>query len=203
MKIANFRSHEIVRTCTKNYANYNRYKTALSTDFKQRCAYCNIHEDTLGLVSFQIDHFVPKAAFEGKKDALLTQYNNLIWACPKCNNAKTDQFSGDILIEPPSNDYFYDPVTVDYNTIFYRDENGSISSDDTKGNDIIGRLKLYRPLHNFAWVYELIDKLEKDTKSKIEQAAEDDKEKLKNIHYKLLCQKDDLRKWLYTAYKAK
>ena len=59
---------------------------------------------------------------------------------------------------------FYDPVKVDYNTIFFRNQLGSIDSVDDKGKDTIVRLKLYRPIHNLSWIceemYSTAEKLE-------------------------------------------
>ena len=54
---------------------------------------------------------------------------------------------------------FYNPVETDYNNIFYRNELGGIDSDDPKGREMIKILKLYRPVHNFALLYERYEKL--------------------------------------------
>ncbi|MCL2361657.1 MAG: HNH endonuclease [Defluviitaleaceae bacterium] len=165
MKYRDFRDFIIIRTCTKQYTNYESYKDALEKDFNMRCAYCNLHITSI-TTPFEIDHFIPKDTFKGKKDYLITQYDNLVLSCKKCNNAKGNQFQGDIYSTYPTNKQFYSPVDTDYNTIFYRTEYGAIASDDTKGKQMIGDLKLYRTIHNLAWICEetkkLIDKFDQE-----------------------------------------
>lgn len=48
---------------------------------------------------------------------------------------------------------------MDYNRIFYRNELGGIDSDDQKGREMIKLLKLYRPVHNLAWLLERMERL--------------------------------------------
>lgn len=57
---------------------------------------------------------------------------------------------------------------TDYNTIFYRDDVGSICSDDEKGRDMINRIKLYRPIHNLLLICEIT----KNTLEKINKQIE-------------------------------
>ena len=157
MRIDCFRSHCIAR-CSPPAANdYKSYRRFLAEDFKHRCAYCNLH-DTRITTPFHIDHFIPRKEFEHLRPDLDTDYNNLIYSCPKCNNAKRDKFQGDLSLPNPTNEMFYDPVNVDYNTIFYRNEIGAIDSDDIKGKEMIKALKLYRPIHILAWICEKLDK---------------------------------------------
>lgn len=157
MKYENFKNHEIRKTPGIHYRDLNRYRPYLSMDFEQRCCYCNMHEDTL-TSPFHIDHFIPVAVVEGKKDDLKTDYENLMWACPKCNIAKGSKYPGEFVdtgrIE---NGYFYNPVETDYNTIFFRNELGGIDSTDPKGRQMIKDLKLYRPIHNLAWLLEKLE----------------------------------------------
>ncbi len=63
------------------------------------------------------------------------------------------------------NELFYNPVDVDYNQIFYRNEYGGIDSADEKGRKMIAELKLYRPLYNFAWMLEQL----RNTAEKLER----------------------------------
>ena len=91
-----------------------------------------------------------------------------MWACPKCNLSKGDKYKGDFQGSSKiENELFYNPVEVDYNDIFFRNEIGGIDSEDEKGREMIKLLKLYRPIHNLAW---LIERLEKLTLN-LEQAA--------------------------------
>ena len=111
-------------------------------------------------ISYHVEHFIPVKAFEGKKDTLLTEYENLMWACPKCNLSKGDKYKGNFQSSSKiENELFYNPVEVDYNDIFFRNEIGGIDSDDAKGREMIKLLKLYRPIHNLAWLIERLEKL--------------------------------------------
>jgi len=118
MKISNFGNHIITRTCKKKYIDYHRYKKYLQTDFSHRCCYCNLSEETMGTIEFQIDHFIPKKHFINVRDELDTAYENLMLSCPKCNRAKSDQYEGDIESPQIENKLFYNPDQVDYNAIF-------------------------------------------------------------------------------------
>lgn len=174
MKYRNFREFKIVRTCAKTYKTHTSYKQYLRNDFNNRCAYCNLPENLFTTTPFETDHFIPRAQFKGVKDYLETQYDNLVLSCKKCNDAKSDKYSGDITSDNPKNYQFYDPVEIDYNKIFYRTEYGSISSDDKKGLQMIDDLLLYRPIHNLAWICEetkkLIDKINKKVEEETNQS---------------------------------
>lgn len=173
----------IKRNCDKKYKDYHSYKDYLKADFRNRCAYCNMHDNWIMPLPFQIDHFIPRAKFErAKRNDLDNDYCNLMYSCPVCNRLKGDAFDGEIPEDIISNPYFYNPVDIDYNTIFTRDEKGRILSEDALGKDMIKRLQLYRPTKQMAWfldelkqVYDEIEKriqLEKDLekKSKLECA---------------------------------
>ena len=122
MKKYPFRDHQITRSCETHYRDYHQYLSDLKRDFSNRCCYCNISDKTLGTTPFQIDHFIPKAKFVGTRDELLTQYNNLVLSCPKCNRSKGSQYTGNIHSDTIENSLFYNPDEVDYNTVFYRNE---------------------------------------------------------------------------------
>lgn len=162
-----FRNYEIHRTFTKKYEDYHSYKEYLKADFHSRCAYCNLL-DTQITTSYEIDHFVPKDIFKDDWPELEKTYGNLVYSCKKCNGAKSNQYKGDIGKRIIENELFYDPENTDYNTIFYRDDVGSICSDDEKGRDMINRIKLYRPIHNLAWICEIT----KNTLEKINKQIE-------------------------------
>lgn len=161
-----FRNHENKRTCTKTYANYQDYKQYLASDFSHRCAYCNLLDSKITSF-FEVDHFVPQAETKKNKDFVFldTDYNNLVYACRNCNNAKSNIFEGDLTIDPYENKRFYDPVKKDYNEIFERNKYGAISSADSKGKSMIVDLKLYKPIHNLAWICEQLDSLSERLKN--------------------------------------
>ena len=150
-----FKKHRIERTCTKEYKDYHRYKESLQKDFGGHCAYCNLNEEWVAPLPFEVDHFIPRACFEAAgRDDLDTDYLNLIFSCPRYNRLKGNRFEGDILEHEISNPYFYNPAETDYNTIFYRDEKGRIHSDDELGEQMIRMLRLYRPSKQVAWLLD-------------------------------------------------
>ena len=90
-----FRDFMIKRNCNEEYSDYHRYKPFLRTDFNKRCAYCNLSEERI-TTYFEIDHYIPKDAFKDIRPELETDYNNLMFACRKCNSEKSSMFKGDV-----------------------------------------------------------------------------------------------------------
>ena len=150
-----FKKHRIERTCSKEYKDYHRYKESLQKDFGGHCAYCNLNEEWVAPLPFEVEHFLPRTKLkgQGRKD-LDTDYRNRIFSCPQCNRLKGHRFEGDIPEHEISNPYFYNPAETDYNTIFYRDEKGRIHSDDELGERMIRMLRLYRPSKQVAWLLD-------------------------------------------------
>lgn len=150
-----FKKHTISRNCDKKYQNYHSYKKYLETDFEHHCAYCDMYDEWIMPLPFQIDHFIPRAAFEkAERTDLDNDYNNLMYSCPICNRLKSDTFEGKVPETGISNPFFYNPVDIDYNTIFERDDMGRICSNDELGKAMIKRLQLYRPTKQMAWFLE-------------------------------------------------
>lgn len=106
-----------------------------------------------------------------------------MYACKKCNSTKSGKFKGDLSLPAPTNELFYDPTLVDYNTVFYRNELGAIDSDDPKGKEMIKLLKLYRPIHILAWLCEEIDL----TADKLEKAIISEPDEKKKQEYEKAC----------------
>lgn len=182
MKYDDFKKHKIHKRKGLQLEPYSKYRPYLSEDFERRCCYCNMCESTI-TTPFHIEHFIPQKEFEGKKDSLLTDYRNLMWACPKCNLSKGSKYAGNFMeSDEIENDLFYNPEKTDYNIIFYRNELGIIDSDDPKGREMIRILKLYRPIHTLSW---LIEKLS-DTYDLLEQAivSEEDIERRRELEEK-------------------
>lgn len=172
MKYKDFRDFKIVRNCKREYKNYKSYLPNLADDFKHRCAYCNMLDKYISQ-GYPIDHFIPREVYEKAKLAELEyDYNNLMYCCPKCNNSKSSQYEGNIYDGSYKNEMFYNPVDIDYNNIFYRNEYGGISSEDVKGKDMIINLKLFSPIYHFSFLIEevtdVVDKLDK----KIEETTD-------------------------------
>lgn len=180
MRYEKFKEHQIVRTCKEQFDKYSKYKPYLEKDFKERCCYCNMPSELL-TIPYHVEHFIPVKVFEGKKDSLLTDYNNLMWACPKCNLSKGNKYEGDLLNSTKiENKLFYNPVEVDYNDIFFRNEIGGIESEDPKGQEMIKILKLYRPIHNLAWLIERLEKLALKLEKEAEKEHDLERKRLLN-----------------------
>ena len=178
MKYEKFKEHEIKRTCDEKFDKYSKYKPYFKKDFQERCCYCNMPSELL-TIPYHVEHFIPIKAFEGKKDSLLTEYENLMWACPKCNLSKGDKYKGDFLTSSKiENELFYNPVETDYNDIFFRNEIGGIDSEDAKGREMIKLLKLYRPIHNLAWLIERLEKLALNLEQAARQETDEVRKKL-------------------------
>ena len=203
MKLMLFKEHSIVRSSPPEYKDYKNYREHLENDFRHRCAYCNLLDSRI-TTPFEIDHFVPKKAFEGIWDELVNTYENLMYSCKKCNNAKRAQFSGEIHPPDIKNELFYNPTVVDYNDVFFRNEYGAINSDDEKGLDMIIRLHLYRPIHSLAWICEILFELESTLKRAIEkEVLKERKDKLKEAHYKICEYYIELSQLFISSYNDK
>lgn len=192
MKYANFKEHEIKRTCQKIYEKPSGYRPYLEKDFHDRCCYCNMPQNLI-TSPFHVDHFIPCKVFKGKRDTLWTDYENLMWSCPKCNLSKGDKYQGDFMSTLGIvNELFYNPTVIDYNEIFYRNEYGGIDSDDEKGREIIKQLKLYRPIHNLAWLVEhleilwgkLDEEVQQETNENRKEILNHIKDKIANVYVK-------------------
>ena len=186
MKFAAFMEHSVKRCSPPKYTNYKKYRPFLAEDFSHRCAYCNLLDSNI-TTPFEIDHYIPKKVFKNIWDDLENTYENLIYSCKKCNNAKSAQFSGNIRPPHIENELFYNPSSINYNNIFYRNEYGAIDSDDPKGRSMISRLRLYRSIHNLAWISEQLNKIHLKLKKaiNIEESPDRKKELQKADH--LVC----------------
>ena len=186
MKYKDFRSFKIVRNCNEKYKDYKSYLSNLSTDFKHRCAYCNTHDQYIN-ESYQIDHFIPQQVFKNTDmEKLKYDYNNLMYCCPKCNKAKGFKYKGNIYDGSYQNELFYNPVDTDYNEIFYRNEFGKISSEDSKGKYMIINMKLYSQIYDLAFLIEEISEVLNKIKDKVDKTlSTDDKQYYSEAYIKL------------------
>lgn len=172
MKYKRFRCHLIQRSCTEKYKDYHQYLRYLAKDFGNRCAYCNTIDNIMSQ-NFVVDHFIPRKYFiNTDREELEIDYNNLMYSCPKCNIAKSSQYDGDINDGTYNNNYFYNPIDTNYDEIFFRNEFGTILSDDTKGKDMIIRLKLFSPIYNLAFLIEEIKNTLAKIKIKIDKTSD-------------------------------
>ena len=112
------------------YANYREYKPWLRDEFSFRCVYCLEREAWYPnrSDSFAVDHVVPQSV----DAARIRDYENLVYACNRCNSLK-----GAIRLVDPTADGLGGHLRVD--------EDGSIRALTTEGRDIIDRLLLAVP----------------------------------------------------------
>lgn len=152
-----FRDKVPKRTYAKKYADYRRYKNPLKKDFHDRCGYCDIKDTWLGgRKVYHVDHFAPKAKFEYLK----TEYSNLIYSCPYCNNAKSNTWpSNDPSISVLNDKGFVDPCNEEYDSLFYRDDEGRIIPRTELGVYIYEELHFYATRHSVIWKLEKIKSL--------------------------------------------
>lgn len=68
--------------------HYSGCKEALGNLFNHECCYCTINEGENKLGFFHVDHFRPKKHFT----LLINEYDNLYYACHKCNVHKSDHW---------------------------------------------------------------------------------------------------------------
>lgn len=71
----------VVRSDIEQRSSYRDYKEDLRIDFYFSCAYCSMTEVEAMGIGFDIDHYLPKSTDPDLKN----DYNNLMWACQKCN----------------------------------------------------------------------------------------------------------------------
>lgn len=100
-----------------HYTNYRRYKLYLREDFSYYCAYCAIHENEWGGPRhFHVEHFRPKSLFP----QLVTEYENLLYACDVCNCYKGNDWP---LDDPLAEGVGYlDPCQHDYEEHFENEQ---------------------------------------------------------------------------------
>lgn len=115
-------------TPTKNPkgTNWSEHKPDLKEDFNSHCAYCHSY-DGFRHTYYEVDHFIPKDFFKPLGNIGLCQYDNLVYSCKFCNNAKRAKWP--TQSEKIHNDGlkgFVDPCSADYDSHFYRTDEGAI-----------------------------------------------------------------------------
>ena len=142
-------------------------KKYLRIDFHSRCAYCDDRDFYYGGEKvFHVDHFAPKEKFPD----LIHRYENLLYACPYCNEAKSDKWpssSPDISIV--DNVGFANPCTEEYDSHLARNPDGSISSTSKLGEYMAINLKLYLKRHQIFYKIDQIEQKRASLEQKIAQ----------------------------------
>src|SRR5258707_15885789 len=70
------------------YPNYKLHKPWLRDEFEFRCVFCLCRESwgPMGQHVFSVDHFKPKSRYPN----LELDYDDLLYACVRCNTLKRD-----------------------------------------------------------------------------------------------------------------
>ena len=112
----------------------------ISADIRQRvrlradcsCEFCGVREEDAGC-ALTIDHFQPRS--KGGSDAL----DNLVYACPGCNQYKQDYWPAD-----SQSISLWSPRNEDFAEHFSETENGQLIGLTIIGTFTIGHLRLNR-----------------------------------------------------------
>lgn len=109
--------------------NAKRYKRLFAGAYNNKCAYCGVSLDVLGLTEFEIDHIIPKSSARFKTKADAGYMDNLTLACYNCNRKKDDFDIGD------QDRYKVNPDGVDICNSFTRNEDYYIKISESCLND--------------------------------------------------------------------
>jgi hypothetical protein len=108
---------------------YQSYKDWLRDEFTFRCVYCLERERWYpnGHAGFGVDHVMPKG--QPRYAHLLCYYPNLVYACNRCNSAKSDR-----LLLDPCEDGFASHIRIH--------EDGEIEGLTVQGRRVVNYLGL-------------------------------------------------------------
>lgn len=73
------------------YLTRESFRTWLRDEFIFRCVYCLRREQWDRAMSLQVEHFLPTSQFPSQE----LEYDNLLYACARCNAAKSNQLMPD------------------------------------------------------------------------------------------------------------
>ena len=133
-----FRTVWPIRTCTKKYMDFHKYKKCLINDFHHRCGYTDGSDMWFGgKNTFQIDHIKPKS----KYPELENDYSNLVYCCSYVNRSKWEDDSPNYL----------DPCKEDFNIHFERDQYGRIVPKTPQGKYMAEHMQLYLLRYAIIW----------------------------------------------------
>lgn len=110
------------------YLSYERYKAWLRDEFTFRCVYCLFRERWYpnGEYSFGVDHAISQRENPG----LALSYDNLLYACNRCNAYKRDL------------EHFLDPCSEPFGHHIQILANGTVAAKTLAGKDLIDTLDL-------------------------------------------------------------
>lgn len=143
------RLHVPVRSRPAQSRSYRAYKAQLQQDFRKRCGYCDDSDTYVGgRAGSHIDHFAPKSRFP----ALENEYENLVYACPFCNRAKSNKWvGGDAAVPNDGTRGFVDPCGPELDGHLERSQHGAIVGTTPLGRYLVGNLDLRLARHQYIW----------------------------------------------------
>lgn len=112
------------KPCGNYYADYRIYKDEISEDCKHRCVYCDAKLEEIGGEGMHLDHFKPQKYFP----ELSSDPNNLVLACAKCNQLKSDWWPEIAERSNKGLHGFIDPFEKDKLKYFSVNEKGELTS---------------------------------------------------------------------------
>jgi hypothetical protein len=118
------------RHAPAGYKNYQDYKPWLRDEFSFRCVYCLEREQWYPdrAASFSVDHAIPQVVDPSR----VCDYENLLYACTRCNSARQD-------VE------IIDPTAVPFGEHLRVRADGTIRALTREGQDLIDLLHLDKP----------------------------------------------------------
>lgn len=122
------------------YADYREYLAEISEDCKCRCVYCDAHIDEIGGEGMHLDHFKPQKHFP----ELTTTPENLVLACARCNQLKSDWWPEKSGNSNNGLHGFVDPFDKDKLTYFEVDLQGELLAIKPPAGYFIELLSLNR-----------------------------------------------------------
>lgn len=148
----------------KKWVSHSAILKHLRSDFEGRCAYCGDLDNILDS-TYQVDHFAPKEKFKEREFI----YENLMYACPSCNRAKSEYWvSDDADVNVISDEGIVNPCSASYDNHLCREDSGAIGFKTRLGKFMYMKLKLYLRRHHLIYKLEKlnarIDELERSGK---------------------------------------
>ncbi|MBC8868890.1 MAG: HNH endonuclease [Planctomycetes bacterium] len=116
----------------RGYVNYKSYKPWLRDEFDFRCVYCLWRERwyAAGEAAFSVEHLQSQAV----APQLVCEYENLVYACCRCNSIKTDAAA---VLDPCRDAFGHHLVVL---------TDGRIHGLTPEGHELIRICKLDQPL---------------------------------------------------------
>lgn len=134
------------------YETYKSCRPWLRDEFMFRCVYC-LKRETWGQVTgdFELDHFKPQKINPEKR----LDYNNLVYACQRCNGTKSCRT-------------IPDPFKLLTSERLFCDYDGHLRTDDPNVEKLIEYLDLNSPrMIRWRWQWIEVIKLAKSRKKKL------------------------------------